>query len=277
MLNQRMSAVMSFCFACLVSFFTTSMTVHAEEQGKVADFIEKSRVVLDVTYASKYLGRRGVDYFGNGAAIHPTAQLFLADTGLYLGISGATPFEDKCTDPFGGKCADWVEYDYFIGHSKTFLEETPLKTTYLASYMYISFPKVFRQDLQQLELKFTHTDLLPKLGPSKPSLYWGLYYTWRAQGRGLDIREFLLGLSYDLPVASKTVNLFVDGIWDSGPGGFVKEKGLTRIRTGASTNFAWEGFNFRPEIYYQSKMKRTNPESWLESEFWVRFSVSYAF
>jgi len=266
---------LSLFFTCLMTFLATSMNANAGEG--VATFIEKSRVTLDVTYASKYIGQRGVDYFGNGSAIQPSMNIDLSDTGLYMGIWGATSPEKGCTDPFGDKCEDWVEYDFYAGHSATLLEGSPFKTTYDISYVYMYYPKQAKEDLHLVGLKFTHADLLPKLGPSKPSLYWGVSYIWTAERRGRDRKEFLLGLGYDVPVATQNINIFVDGVWDTGPGGSVNKNGLTRVRTGASTKFSWEGFDFKPAIYYQSKTKTTVPKSWIESEFWFKFSVSYSF
>ena len=257
---------------CLALFFFSAFVQKACGEG----LWNESKISLDVTYASKYIGRRGVDYFGDSPAIQPNLTVSLGDTGIYSGIWAAIPIENGCRDPFGDLCADWVEYDFYGGYGKTLWKEEAFATTFDLSYAYLYYPRQARQDQHAAGLKFTHPNVLPVIGPSRPYPYWGLYYTWRVFNKGRDYQEALLGIGYDIPVFSHTASTFVDVIWGDGPGGSINSHGISRIRTGISTAFELSGFTLTPEFIYQAAKKETNPASWVESEFWFKFKVSFS-
>ncbi|MFC1626224.1 TorF family putative porin [Pseudomonadota bacterium] len=257
---------------CLALFFFSGFVQKASGEGLWSE----SKVSLDVTYASKYIARRGVDFFGDGPAIHPNLTVSFGETGVYTGIWAAIPVENGCRDPFGDKCADWIEYDFYAGYGQTLWKEATFATVYDLSYAYLYYPKQTRQDQHAIGLKFTHPNVLPVIGPSRPYPYWGLYYTWRVFNVGRDYREALLGIGYDIPVFSHTASTFVDAIWGDGPGGSINSQGITRVRTGISTSFELGGLTLTPALIYQAAKKETNPRSWLESELWFKLKVSFS-
>ena len=257
-----------------ILFFAFFLFSGFGQEASGDNFLNESKINLDVTYASKYIGRRGVDYFGNGSAIHPNLSIDLGKTGLYIGTWAAIPIQKGCKDPFGDLCSKWVEYDTYAGYGKALWKDEIFATTFDLSYAYLYYPRQVSQDQQSIGIKFSHPNLLPVIGASRPYPFWGSYYTWRTNNIGRNYRDFLLGIGYDIPVLSHTASTFVDVVYSDGVGGSINSRGITRIRTGVSTSYKLNGITFTPALTYQSARKETNPAAWLESEFWFTLKVS---
>ena len=188
---------------------------------------------------------------------------------------GVFPIEEGCREPFGSRCGDWVEYDFYTGYVRTLWKEASFATTYKLSYAYLLFPTQTRKDVHVIGVKFTNPNMLPVIGTSRPYLYWGGYYSRRVHNNGRNFKEGLLGIGYDIPFFSRTASTFVDALWGDGPGGSINSRGLTRIKIGVSTSFELGGLTLTPELLYQTAKKRSVPASWLESEFWFKVKIAF--
>jgi len=246
------------------------MPSFAEEEG----FFKKTSIDVKLTYASKYLSK-GYDLWENAPAFQPDIFIDLGATGLYAGVWSSYSLENNCKDPYGDKCADWDEHDYYAGYYNSMLDSSRFKTNYDISYTYYHFFRLGTADINELFLSVNHPEFLPRLGPSRPVPYWGLYYDWPAHGAGKEAWYLKAGVNYDIPIGENKITPSVEIGWDDGGGTFDTGHGWSYWRTALAGSFSWHGLRFEPSLYYQWSMKDSAPDNLLEDEFWFKMTVAF--
>ena len=267
---QKKPGRVNFCLMMvLLAALATSVSA-AEEEG----FWKKTSIDLKLAYASKYLWR-GYDLWNDGPALQPDLYLGLGGTGIYAGIWSSYSIKSGCTDPFGDKCSDWNEHDYYFGYYNSLWNDSRFKTDYDVSYTFYSFFKLHGVDTQEIALALTHPNLLPEIGGSRPALYWTFYYGWPVHD-GIDSLWLKLGLKHEFAVwGQQNLKTLIESVWDDGAAGFQTGEGWSHVKVGAATKFEWGALGLEPALYYQWKTKDHVPSALCENEFWFMVSLSW--
>ena len=238
----------------------------------------KLGVILDVTYASRYIWRGFDLYKNNHSAIQPSIDLDLYGTGFGINV-----FWSRAN---GSGFENAERFEYTIDYGSTLFEGETYATDYSVGWIYYNYPDNPRKalDLQEAFASFSWPNICP-LG-FVPS--YTIIKMWPAEG-GADpgTRDYggwlhVFGLGYDLALpgfmpgtTEQILHLSTDIVYNDGLGGDAVDHDWSHAVFGASTGFAvTDNLTFTPAVYYQSSWEDSVDSS---DEVWTTMSMTYKF
>jgi hypothetical protein len=243
---------------------------------------EENEVVLDITYASKYLWR-GIDRLDDVSAWQPsitmpningsgfTAQVWMS----YAGGGGSGRGVNSRVDA--------TEYDYILAYDFSMWKDERYVTDVHANFIYYDFTDAPNKlaDAQELGADFSWPCLM-KCGWT-PHYYVGRIWAAKSDSllnRGPDYNGWvhILGLAYEFTtcpmdgVGSMPIKLTADAVFNDGYAAASSD--WSHITWGAQTEWMMGSAKVAPGVYYQTSMEDTVNT---EDELYTMVSVSWTF
>ncbi len=242
---------------------------------------------ISLEIGSEYIWR-GFDVYDDHAAIHPSVNLDLFQTGFGMSVEGhratTTGFELN------------ERWDYTAYYQNRLFVDKPYATNYRVDYVYYNYPQRPSHgsnsiDLQEINAIFSWPNILPvkglvptyvlvKLWPSSSGTMIGARSPSGGTASGF---AHIFMLDYGLPITcpiiggDRTLNLHSEFIYNDGvsPIGTNVDHDWSNAVFGISTVFdLGHNFSLTPAVNYQSSWDDSvNPDD----ECWVTLNAKYTF
>ena len=270
-----------FCITMVVLLATVNMA-HAEEPALHG--------WISFEMGSEYIWR-GFDVYDDHAAIHPSVNLDLFQTGFGMNVAG----HRAMTGGFEGS----ERWDYNVYYQNMYFGDEKYAIANRIGWVYYNYPELKSSwaDLQEIHVIFSFPKILPveglvptyvlvKLWPSSSNslvsntidLTTGLPSSGTASGFA-----HIFMLDYGLPITcpitggERTLNLHSEFVYNDGvgPAGQDVDHDWSNAVLGLSTVFdIGHGFSLTPAVNYQSSWDSSvNPED----EWWVTLNAKWTF
>lgn len=233
-------------FGLSLSYLLSSAPVYAQDDAGLG-------VTLDTTYTSKYIWR-GHDLFDDHAAIQPSVNWDIFDTGFSANVWGSLPM--------GSGSEDLTELDYTLAYGTTIFEDAPYAVDLGVNYIYYDFPKVNSRaipDTQEVGVSVSLPNLIELGGIAlAPSYYAGKLWPTDSD-IGFDVaggyHSFGLGCEIAVPETEWTVELSGDLNYNDGL--FGADHDWSHATLGVAMNMELWRFAVRPFLNYQISMENS--------------------